>query len=149
MSGDGVEYSASLIIEPDSQDVPVLKKNIDQVLIEKFGEKALPQKGRSIRNPLRDADAEGKDDSAYAGKLFMTARSRRAPQIVDKQLFPVTSDSEAYSGVYANVSVSLFAYDVSGSKGVGCGLNNIQVLGYGERLGGAGSAEDDFETIED
>ena len=64
-------------------------------------------------------------------------------------------DSEAYSshdlpsgGVYAYVAVTFFGYDVSGNRGVACGLNNIMKFKDGERLGGRASAESDFGDID-
>jgi hypothetical protein len=47
------------------------------------------------------------------------------------------------------VSVTAYAYDVSGNKGVTLGLNNVQMYGGGERLLGGPRAEDEFDAIED
>jgi hypothetical protein len=41
-------------------------------------------------------------------------------------------------------SISFFAYNSNGSKGVGCGLNNVQKMEDGEKLGGATTAAEDF-----
>jgi hypothetical protein len=51
---------------------------------------------------------------------------------------------EFYSGCYGRASVTLYPYDTSGSKGIACGLNNVQKLADGEKLGGATSAAADF-----
>lgn len=56
-------------------------------------------------------------------------------------------EDEIYSGVWAIVSVTFFGYDVSGNRGVACGLNNIMKFKDGERLGGRASAESDFADI--
>jgi hypothetical protein len=41
--------------------------------------------------------------------------------------------------------VNFYFFDVSGNKGVAAGLNNLQKLEDGERLGGSSSSpEDDF-----
>jgi len=52
--------------------------------------------------------------------------------------------SEFYSGCYGRASITLYAYDTSGSKGIAAGLNNVQKLEDGNKLGGATSAAADF-----
>ena len=59
------------------------------------------------------------------------------------------SEDEIWSGCYVNASVNTFAFDVDVNKGVSFGLNNIQLLKEGDRLGGVANAEEDFEEIED
>jgi hypothetical protein len=149
LSGEGEEYSASLIFEPDNPSLKTLTEAVQAKAVEAFGPKAKSQLGKTLRNPIRDADAEGKDDPAYAGKLFINVRSKRRPQVVDRQKMPVIDEEECYSGCYANVSLSVFSYDTSGSKGVSAGLNNVQVIKKGPRLSGAASAEEDFDAMDD
>lgn len=57
--------------------------------------------------------------------------------------------SEVYSGVYAHVSLSFYAFNTNGNKGVACGLGNIQKVRDGEPLGGRTNASAEFETIDD
>ena len=50
-----------------------------------------------------------------------------------------------YSGCYGRASINFYPYSVNGNKGVGVGLNNVQKLTDGERLGGSrATAESDF-----
>ena len=56
---------------------------------------------------------------------------------------------EVYSGCYARVSISFYAFNSGGNKGIACGLGNIQKIRDGEPLGGRDSANDDFTTVED
>ena len=53
-----------------------------------------------------------------------------------------------YSGVWAIISVTFYGYDVSGNRGVACGLNNVMKYKDGDRLGGRISAESEFEDID-
>lgn len=53
-------------------------------------------------------------------------------------------EEEIYSGVYAQVALSVFAYNFNGKKGVGFGLNGIRKVKDGERLGGVHVSADDF-----
>ena len=54
-----------------------------------------------------------------------------------------------YSGVYGRASISFYAFNSSGNKGIACGLNNLQKIRDGEPLGGKASAESDFASDED
>ena len=98
--------------------------------------------------PLRDGDTE-RDDEAYADSYFVNANSQTPPQIVDQNVNPIMDRSEIYSGVYARVSISFYAFNSNGNKGVACGLGNIQKVRDGQPLGNRSSAEDDFTAIED
>ena len=53
------------------------------------------------------------------------------------------------SGVYGRASISFYAFNSNGNKGIACGLNNLQKLRDGEPLGGKASAESDFATDDD
>lgn len=46
------------------------------------------------------------------------------------------------------MSVTFYAYDVNGNRGVACGLNNIMKYKDDERLGGRASAESDFADLD-
>lgn len=100
------------------------------------------------KNTLRDGDTDADLDKnpEYAGHYFMSvsAAASRRPGIVDEQLQPVMDPDQVYSGVYARVSINAFAFNRSGNRGVSFGLNNVMVLGRGERLAGGSTAEQDF-----
>jgi hypothetical protein len=57
-------------------------------------------------------------------------------------------EDEIYSGVWAIISVTFYGYDVSGNRGIACGLNNVMKFKDGERLGGRSSADNDFADID-
>ena len=103
----------------------------------------------AIKTPLRDGDAERPDDPAYAGHYFLNANSATAPGIVDADCQPILTRSEVYSGVYGRASISFYAFNSSGNRGVACGLNNLQKIRDGEPLGGRASAESDFSDFDD
>ena len=68
----------------------------------------------------------------------------RPPFVVDNNVQPIIQQSEVYSGVFGNVNVSFFAYNNSGSKGIGCGLNGFQKTRDGEPFGNSVSAAEAF-----
>ena len=146
---DDKKYSVSIIIS--KSDKTTLKKINDaieaakQAGIAKWGGK-LP---KSLKLPLRDGDAE-RDEECYENSYFLSAKTDRKPGIVDADLNEIMSRDEFYSGCYGRASIIFFPFDVNGSKGIAVGLQNLQKLEDGERLGGSSaSAADDFGDEDD
>ena len=150
INGGAEKYSVSVLIpKDDTETINAINAAVDAAIeegIAKFGGKK-PNKA-AIKLPLRDGDEE-RDDEAYKGCYFVNANSTTAPQIVDQQVNPIIDRNEVYSGVYARVSISFYAFNSNGNKGVACGLGNIQKVKDGEPLGGRTNAADDFGTLAD
>ena len=154
INGGTPKFSVSLLIpKSDTVTVKKIKDAIEAAYRE--GEAKLKGNGKSvpalsvIKTPLRDGDAERPDDPAYAGHYFLNANSATAPGIVDADCQPILTRSEVYSGVYGRASISFYAFNSSGNRGVACGLNNLQKIRDGEPLGGRASAESDFSDFDD
>lgn len=154
INGGTPKYSVSLIIpKSDTKTVAKVRAAIEAAYTE--GEAKLKGNGKSvpplaaIKTPLRDGDTERPDDPAYANAYFINANSATAPGIVDVDRNPILTRSEVYSGVYGRASISFYAFNTKGNKGIACGLNNLQKVRDGESLGGKASAEDDFATDND
>lgn len=64
--------------------------------------------------------------------------------MVDANCNPILTRSEVYSGVYGRASISFYAFNSNGNRGIACGLNNLQKIRDGEPLGGRASVESDF-----
>jgi len=150
INGGAEKYSVSVLIpKNDVETVKAINAAIDAAIeegIAKFGGKK-PNRN-AIKLPLRDGDIE-REDEAYKGHYFINANSTTAPQIVDRAVRPILDRSEVYSGCYGRVSLSFYAFNRNGNKGIACGLGNIQKIRDGEPLGGRGSADDDFSTLAD
>ena len=127
------KYSVSLIIpKSDTKTIEKIRAAIQAAYEEGQGKlkgnsKSVPAL-TSIKTPLRDGDLERPDDEAYANSYFVNANS---------------------SGVYGRASITFYAFNTKTSRGIACGLQNIQKLRDGEPLGGHSRAEDDFATVED
>ena len=154
INGGTPKFSVSLIIpKSDTKTVAKIKAAIEAAYYE--GEAKLKGNGKSVppmaalKTPLRDGDTERPDDEAYANAYFINANATTAPGIVDADRNPVLTRSEVYSGVYGRASISFYAFNSNGNKGIACGLNNLQKLRDGEPLGGKASAESDFATDDD
>ena len=154
INGGTPKFSVSLIIpKSDTKTVAKLKAAIEAAYRE--GESKLKGNGKTvlplaaIKNPLRDGDVERPDDDAYDNAYFINANATTAPGIVDADRNPILTRSEVYSGVYGRASISFYAFNSNGNKGIACGLNNLQKVCDGEPLGGKASAESDFATEDD
>lgn len=150
INGGAPKFSTSVLIpKSDTATLQKIKAAIQSAYEE--GESKLKGNGKSVpalsslKTPLRDGDSERPDDEAYAGHWFINANSNTAPGVVDINRQPILDTSEIYSGVYARVSLSLYAFNSNGNRGIACGLQNIQKIRDGESLGGKASAEDDFD----
>lgn len=151
INGGAPKFSVSLIIpKSDTKTVEKIKAAIQAAYEE--GQSKLKGNGKSvpalsvIKTPLRDGDTERPDDPAYAECYFINANSSAAPGIVDADCQPILDRSEVYSGVYGRASISLYAFNSNGNRGIACSLNNLQKIKDGEPLGGKSRAEDDFAT---
>lgn len=149
INGGAPKYSASVLIpKSDTRTVAKVKAAIQAAYEE--GEGKLKGNGKtapslaSLKTPFRDGDTERPDDEAYAGHWFINANSNTAPGVVDANREPIYDTSEIYSGVYARVSLSFYAFNSNGNRGIACALQNIQKVRDGEALGGKSKAEDDF-----
>ena len=111
----------------------------------KWGGKVPP----TMKLPLRDGDLEKPGDEAYAGMMFVNANcsEKSKPGVVSNKGVPITDESEFYSGCYGRASVNFFAFNNSGNKGIGCGLNNLMKLEDGPALAGKASASEDFKDF--
>jgi len=150
INGGTPKFSASVLIpKTDTATINRVKAAIQAAYEE--GEAKLKGNGKSVpplstlKTPLRDGDTERPDDEAYAGHWFVNANSNTAPGVVDVSRQPIIDTSDIYSGVYVRVSLSFYAFNSNGNKGIACGLQNVQKVRDGGPLGGRTRAEDDFD----
>ena len=142
--GQEKKYSVSLIIpKSDKATLTAVKKAIEaakEAGKAKFGGKVPP----TLKTPLRDGDVDRPEDESYEGCFFLNANCKTKPGLVDANCQPILDQDELYSGCYGRASITFYAFNTSGNKGIACGLNNLQKLKDGESLGGRATAEADF-----
>ena len=142
------EYSMTLLIpKSDKKTIADLKAAGAAAKEVKWGGKV----PKGVKFPIHDGDGEKPNGGDYgeecADHWVLNVRSNYKPGVVDANVQPIMDQSEFQSGDYCRVSLNAFAYD-NKRKGVGFGLNNIQVLRKGDPLGGHSDASSDFDTIE-
>lgn len=148
--GQDPKYSCTVLVPKTDTDT---KARIDAAIEAAKQEGASSKWGGQIPPvvpvPVYDGDGVRPSDGQpfgdeCKGHWVFTASSKQAPQVVDQAINPIIDQSEVYSGMYARVSVNFFAYNSTGKKGIGCGLNNVQKITDGEPLGGRTTAAEDF-----
>lgn len=145
--GQEKKYSCALIIpKSDVKTIEAIKTAVEaakQAGKEKFGGK-IPT---TLKLPLRDGDVERPEDEVYAGCYFINANAKTKPGIVDKNASPILDQDEVYAGCFVRASLTFYAFNTSGNKGIACGLNHIMKVKDGDPLGGRTTAENDFADI--
>lgn len=151
-NGGKPKYSVTLLI-PKTDKVTIDAINAAIEAVKKTGEKVW---GSALSNPktsFHDGDGpmpnSGEPYGAECkGCMVLNCSTDTKPGLLDAAGNKITDmdKDELYSGCYGRASVNFYAYNNSGNKGVGCGLNNLQKLADGESLTGRKKAEEDFET---
>ena len=144
--GDTPKYNICILIpKSDSKTLEAVRNAIEAAKV--AGKSKIADKNgkvpTTLKTPLRDGDEERSDDPAFEGMMFINANSTRKPTVVDKDLNPIMSQDEFYSGCYGRASIVFYAFNVQ-SKGIAAGLQNLQKLEDGEMLAGGSTAEEDF-----
>lgn len=152
---DGSErkrYGTSLLF-PKGTDFAALEEAVDTVAKEKFGAD-YAKKFPKLRKPfLKTSDYPniGVDADQFPVLLRTSSDAQYGrPGVVDAQNRPVSEDKadQVYAGRWCRTTLSVFAYDRAGNKGVSLGLNNLQLLADDEPLAGTRRAPDsDFEAV--
>ena len=144
--GQEAKYSLTMLFDKKA-DLTKMKAAVAAAATEKWGsDKTKWPKG--LRTPFRDGD-EKSDLQGYENTIYVATSSKQRPGLVDQSVAPIISESEFYAGCYARATLTAFAYDKVGNKGVSFGLQNIQKLKDGNTFSGRKRAEDDFTAVSD
>lgn len=146
------KFGAALIFTEET-DISAMEKLVLRVAKDRWGDKAAEMiRTKKLRMPFRD-DIE--DRPGYPeGSVFLNARSTQRPGVVSTVPDPknggrptvITDPDELYAGCIVRASLTAFAYERKGNKGVTFGLNNIQKIREGERIDGRVVATSEFEA---
>ena len=136
----------ALIPKADTETLDRVNEAVGAALAE--GGKRFGEGWKADRLPVHDGDKEREDD-AYRGCWYIGAYSRTAPQIVDRNVEPITDRGEIYSGVYARAALRFYPYGGKDANGVACALGNIQKVRDGERIGGSNDPMNEFTVVDD
>lgn len=148
------EFSVQALF-PAGEKLEGLKKAAQAAVIEKWGQDK-NKWPKNLRLPFKTQDEKTDSETGKSflppgytkGAYMLDLKAAQKPGLVDANVQPILDESEFYPGCYAKASVSVFAYDKAGNRGVSFGLVNIQKVKDGDPLGGRTRAEDDFAPVE-
>jgi hypothetical protein len=134
------KYQTAVLI-PLTLDMAGLHKLALEAAVRLFGSDAqrLIQAG-VIKSPFRkqmEKAALGQMGySSDPSAVYINVASEQPPGVVDYNLNPILDPSKVYGGVVANVQINAFAWNhATGGKGISFGLQNVQILRDGPKLG--------------
>lgn len=163
---DNGAFCASFIDRPDTDKKAVLAA-VEELSRASFKDK----KGKSInvldaatrgklKSPFLDADgalgeitSKGEAVDLEGWKLSRPNTYTKAPAVRNAKgelLDAEDVETEAYSGRWARLELSLHKYDNSGNSGIKFYLNAVQLLSNDDNIGsGGGSKGESFDAVED
>lgn len=147
-NGGDPKYSVTLLIpKTDMATLNAIFAEIERAKQEgaqKFNGSIPPM----CKTPIYDGDGYRPSGEPFGeecrGHMVMTASSKNPVVIVGLNMQNIINPAEIYSGCYIRASISFFAYNSNGNKGIGCGLNAVQKIEDGEPLAMHISAEEAF-----
>jgi hypothetical protein len=144
------KYAATLIFDAAATKTPQfaqMQAAVKAAVKEKFGDKV----PAGMRNPFRKNEERSVDGykGFPEGGVFINVTSTQRPGVIDRKMNEIIDPKEIYSGFYGRASLSCYAYDKAGNKGVAFGLNNVQKIRDGESLGGRSRPTEDFQPLGD
>lgn len=138
-------YSATFLIEKDSEDAKNMKEAI----------KAVIKMGLDGRNPgpervcLRDGAVKDHLDGYGEGVYFIAASNSKRVPVVDLDLTQLSAeDGKPYAGCYVNATIRLWAQDNKYGKRVNANLRTVQFARDGEPFGTGGvDVDNEFSDV--
>lgn len=153
VNGEGdPAYSATFILDPKHPQVREIQSAIKDIAKAKWGAKAdqtLTLMEKQDKTALHDGDLKANYDG-FAGNLYVSARSKARPTVVDRDRRPLTAaDGRPYAGCYVNAVIELWAQDNQYGKRINASLGGIQFAADGDAFGGGGVpvSADDFDDL--
>lgn len=138
-------YSLTMLFDNKEavKNLEELAKNTAQ---EKWGDKVTK---KQLQWPIKDGNEKDLEKYPnFENKVFANAKSKFQCGLVDQNRNDILDESEFYAGCFARASISAYAWEYKGKKGVSFNLNNVQKLADGERIGGRVDASSEFDAVE-
>lgn len=144
----GGKYCTNILIpKTETKTIKAIEQAIAAAKTIGISKKWQSREPKKLDMPLRDGDDKERDVETYAGHLYLNAKSKLRPVVVDSKRQPITNAEDMYSGVWGYVGVSFYPYSVSGSNGIGAALDSVMKFKDDEKLGGGGGSAADFDFV--
>lgn len=151
--GDGKPSFGLTMLFEKNADLTKLKTVIKNAAVEKWGEAKAGQMIEKYRKipkcwPFKDGNLK-EDLMGYKGTIYIPAKSKDKPGLVNGKREAILDPSEFYAGCYARATVIAYVYDNDFGIGFGFSLQNVQKTKDGKPFSGRKNAEDEFDEVED
>jgi len=155
VQGGEPRYGLNLIIDAQGQktaNFQAMRRAVAQCIDAKWGpgksqDKAFFSKLRNPFLPTSEQEYAGYEDK---DAVFIRPWSKLKPQVVDAFRNDITVPGDVWAGQLVRCSVNVFAYEMSGNRGVSFGLNSVQICRTdGARLDGRRPAKQEYDDYED
>lgn len=154
------KYSVIVAFKKDSDELKLMKKVYDDLMLEAFGDKKPPM---GFKIPFRDGDQKMYQDketgdqsvrAGFEGKVYITMRTQDKPFVIDQTGKKAAPEGSLVHGRYVipNTTPFVWRFEDQGmvSNGFSFGLNAVQVTNKIDNLpGGGGSRIDPLDTFGD
>lgn len=148
----GKDEFSLVALFPKGCDLTALKQAALKTIEEKWGADK-SKHPKNIRSPFRDQGERKTEKGMPAGyeegAIFLNLKSAQRPGLVNAKVEDIIDESEFYAGCWARATVSVYAYDQAGNRGVAFGLGNIQKVKDGDSLSGRPTPQSDFAAVEE
>lgn len=154
--GNDLKYQATFLIEPNNPCLQQLRAALMSVASAMWGDRASAVLANPDKSPLKVGDNKERVPEGYAGMLYISARSKNAPELRDANPHILITDPRAIrekfvAGYKVNGFIDLYPYEVKDARGVtiksgiAAGLVSVQFCGYADAFSGvAKPAESDY-----
>jgi hypothetical protein len=155
---DNGKYSIAMLFDKETTDLKPIKQACKELALEYFDVSSIKELPDKFKWPWKDGDkpnSEGNTFDGYPGCWVINATTGedRQPGVVGPRPLvpggelPRLGRNEFYSGCYARVKITPFAYNNKG-KGISFFLGNIQKIRDGEPFGAFSDPNKDFTAME-
>ena len=140
------KYSATILIDKtDTKEIKVIQDAYDAAIENGISKVFGGKRPTNVREILKDGDATDRDE--FKGKFLLSVSSVNQPDCIDANLNCIDGKT-IVGGDYIRVSCNFVAYNVGGSKGVSCYLQNVQLVEKARTpFSSKKTAKSDFATI--
>lgn len=153
------KYRANFLIDPSTSQG---KKDIAQVenAIDEVKEAVWPGKNPKFKDDRyafldgdEMVDANGDVRDGYEGMMFVKAANDKRPKLRDRdgQTDLTEEDEKIYSGAHVILYGRFYGIkdQAKGGNGIFCSIDAVQFVKHGEKFGGGGINDDEFEQLPD
>lgn len=149
------KFGLTGLFDEASQKTPEFKAMQDilrKAAIEKWGlEEAKRLMGTStFKKAFRPgADKSHMEGYNVPGLVFASMTTKQKPGLIAADKSIITDESDFFAGCYARATVTAYAFEKAGNKGVAFGLHNVQKIRNGTSFSGRTEASEDFDEVSD